>query len=149
MPFAMTSGSRGYHVVAPLLRRQDGAAVRTFAGGLADLLVARRAGPLHGRDAQGEARRADPRRRDAQPLRAHRGRAVLGPRPPRRAGRDAAAARGARRPGDDAAAPHAADHARRAWPTTGIPGPRSTEAARALAAAQRRLDALLEEVGAR
>lgn len=41
VPFAMTSGSRGYHVVAPLLRRQDGAAVRTFAAGLADLLVAR------------------------------------------------------------------------------------------------------------
>jgi bifunctional non-homologous end joining protein LigD len=41
VPFAMTSGSRGYHVVAPLQRRQDGDAVRVFAAGLADLLVAR------------------------------------------------------------------------------------------------------------
>jgi bifunctional non-homologous end joining protein LigD len=41
VPFAMTSGSRGYHVVAPLLRRQDGGAVRAFAAGLARLAVTR------------------------------------------------------------------------------------------------------------
>ena len=40
-PFAMTSGSRGLHVVAPLRRRQDSDTVRTRAGELAEALVER------------------------------------------------------------------------------------------------------------
>jgi bifunctional non-homologous end joining protein LigD len=35
-PFAMTSGSRGLHVVAPLRRREDSDRVRTVAGELAE-----------------------------------------------------------------------------------------------------------------
>jgi bifunctional non-homologous end joining protein LigD len=40
-PFAMTTGSRGFHVVAPLQRRQDFDAVREFARDLARLAAAR------------------------------------------------------------------------------------------------------------
>jgi len=40
-PFAMTTGSRGFHVVAPLQRRQDFDAVRAFARDLARLAAAR------------------------------------------------------------------------------------------------------------
>jgi bifunctional non-homologous end joining protein LigD len=40
-PFAMTTGSRGFHVVAPLQRRQDFDAVRGFARDLARLAAAR------------------------------------------------------------------------------------------------------------
>jgi bifunctional non-homologous end joining protein LigD len=40
-PFAMTTGSRGFHVVVPLQRRQDFDAVRAFARELARLAAAR------------------------------------------------------------------------------------------------------------
>ena len=40
-PYAMTSGSRGLHVVAPLRRRHDSDTVRTRAGELAEALVER------------------------------------------------------------------------------------------------------------
>ena len=40
-PWAMTSGSRGYHVVVPLQRRLDFDDVREFARGLAELATAR------------------------------------------------------------------------------------------------------------
>jgi bifunctional non-homologous end joining protein LigD len=40
-PFAMTSGSRGLHVVAPLQRRNDADVVRARAGEIAEALVAR------------------------------------------------------------------------------------------------------------
>jgi bifunctional non-homologous end joining protein LigD len=40
-PFAMTTGSRGFHVVAPLQRRADFDAVRAFARDLARLAAAR------------------------------------------------------------------------------------------------------------
>ncbi len=40
-PWAMTSGSRGYHVLVPLQRRADFDAVREFARGVADLAEAR------------------------------------------------------------------------------------------------------------
>jgi bifunctional non-homologous end joining protein LigD len=40
-PFAMTTGSRGFHVVVPLQRRQDFDAVRAFARDLARLAAAR------------------------------------------------------------------------------------------------------------
>jgi bifunctional non-homologous end joining protein LigD len=40
-PFAMTTGSRGYHVVAPLQRRQDFDAVRAFARDLVRLAAER------------------------------------------------------------------------------------------------------------
>jgi bifunctional non-homologous end joining protein LigD len=41
-PFAMTSGSRGIHVVAPLRRRADSDHVRAVAGELAEEVAARR-----------------------------------------------------------------------------------------------------------
>lgn len=41
-PWAMTTGSRGYHVVLPLQRRVDFDAVREFARGVAELAAARR-----------------------------------------------------------------------------------------------------------
>lgn len=41
VPFVMTSGSRGLHVVAPLKRTTDFDEVRTFARGVAELLVGR------------------------------------------------------------------------------------------------------------
>jgi bifunctional non-homologous end joining protein LigD len=40
-PFAMTTGSRGFHIVAPLQRRQDYDDVRAFARDLARLAAAR------------------------------------------------------------------------------------------------------------
>jgi bifunctional non-homologous end joining protein LigD len=40
-PFAMTTGSRGFHVVAPLQRRQDFDVVRAFARDLARLAASR------------------------------------------------------------------------------------------------------------
>jgi bifunctional non-homologous end joining protein LigD len=40
-PFAMTTGSRGYHVVAPLQRRQDFDAVRKFSRALARIAAER------------------------------------------------------------------------------------------------------------
>jgi bifunctional non-homologous end joining protein LigD len=40
-PWAMTTGSRGYHVVVPLQRRLDFDAVREFARGVAELAAAR------------------------------------------------------------------------------------------------------------
>ena len=40
-PYAMTSGSRGLHVVAPLRRRHDSDTVRARSGELAELLVER------------------------------------------------------------------------------------------------------------
>jgi bifunctional non-homologous end joining protein LigD len=40
-PFAMTTGSRGYHVVAPLQRRQDFDDVRAFARDLAEVAAER------------------------------------------------------------------------------------------------------------
>jgi bifunctional non-homologous end joining protein LigD len=40
-PWAMTTGSRGYHVVVPLQRRADFDAVRAFARDLAELAAAR------------------------------------------------------------------------------------------------------------
>jgi bifunctional non-homologous end joining protein LigD len=40
-PFAMTTGSRGFHVVVPLQRRADHATVLAFARDLAELLAAR------------------------------------------------------------------------------------------------------------
>jgi bifunctional non-homologous end joining protein LigD len=40
-PFAMTSGSRGLHVVAPLRRRADSDHVRTVAGELAEVVAER------------------------------------------------------------------------------------------------------------
>jgi bifunctional non-homologous end joining protein LigD len=45
-PFAMTTGSRGFHVVAPLQRRQDFDVVREFARDLARLAAARDPGGL-------------------------------------------------------------------------------------------------------
>ncbi len=40
-PFAMTTGSKGIHVVVPLQRRQEHPAVRAFARGLAEKLIER------------------------------------------------------------------------------------------------------------
>jgi bifunctional non-homologous end joining protein LigD len=41
VPFLQTSGSRGYHVVMPLVPGADGEAVKDFAAGLAALVAAR------------------------------------------------------------------------------------------------------------
>ena len=85
-PFAMTSGSRGLHVVAPLRRGAHADAARATRG--RDRRAARRApaGRADDRVAQGEARRPRARRRRPQHVRAdHRG-ALRGPgaRPARR-----------------------------------------------------------------
>jgi bifunctional non-homologous end joining protein LigD len=40
-PFAMTTGSKGLHVVVPLQRRQEHPAVRSFARGVAEALIER------------------------------------------------------------------------------------------------------------
>jgi bifunctional non-homologous end joining protein LigD len=59
-PFAMTTGSRGYHVVAPLQRRHDFDTVRAFARDLARLAAAR-----------------DPRRLTVEQRKAKRGDRIL------------------------------------------------------------------------
>lgn len=56
-PFAMTTGSRGLHVVAPLRRSEDYDAVRPFARAVAAALVEQDPGTLtveHRRDRRGE-----------------------------------------------------------------------------------------------
>jgi bifunctional non-homologous end joining protein LigD len=56
-PFAMTTGSRGFHVVAPLQRRADFDTVRAFARDLARLAAAR--DPEHLTAEQRKAKRED------------------------------------------------------------------------------------------
>ena len=84
-PFAMTSGSRGLHVVAPLRRRDDADAVRARRGRARR--AARRAPPRRADDrvAQGEARRPRAgRRRHATPTRRRRSRRTPSGRSPAR-----------------------------------------------------------------
>ena len=96
--FAMTSGSRGLHVVAPLRRRANADEARAVAGAIAELLAARMPDDADDRVAQGEARRARARRRRAQHVRADDGRALRGAGAAGRAGGDAAGLGGARGP---------------------------------------------------
>jgi bifunctional non-homologous end joining protein LigD len=58
VPFLKTTGSRGYHVLVPLDRREDFDAVRTFARAVAALLVKR-----HPKELTVEARKAKRRER--------------------------------------------------------------------------------------
>ena len=100
-PFAMTSGSRGLHVVAPLRRRHHADVVRARAGEIADDLRARRARRRPDDVlAQGEARRA---RALLDTARNTYGQTTVAPYAvrahPRRAGGDAARLGGARGPG--------------------------------------------------
>ena len=85
--------------------------VREFSRDLAELAVRAPERRVHDRAAQGQARRQDPDRHDAQRLRAHRGRALLGPSRARGAGRDPAPPRGA---SEATHAPRAVDDADRA-----------------------------------
>ena len=124
-PYAMTSGSRGIHVLAPL-RRTEVHDVDARAGAR-DRRGARLAPPRaadHG-VAQEQARGAHPHRHRAQHLRADDGRALLGPRQARRAGRDPAAVGGARGSGPARRHPHAVDECRRAWTARETRGRRS------------------------
>lgn len=56
-PWVMTTGSRGYHVVVPLVRREGFDAVRAFARGVAELAVAREPGAFT--NEQRKAKRED------------------------------------------------------------------------------------------
>ena len=116
-PYAMTSGSRGIHVLAPLRRTEVHDVVREQAREIGEELAVAPPRPADHRVAQEQARGPDPHRHRAQHLRPDDGRAVLGPRQARRAGRDPAAVGGARGPGAARGQPHARDSA-------GAPGPR-------------------------
>ena len=93
----MTTGSRGLHVVAPIRRELDYPDVLAMAKALGRVVMERCDGADDGVQ-EGEARGPRVRRLPAQPQGAHRGRAVGGARPRRRAGRDARRAGRARRP---------------------------------------------------
>ena len=105
-PYAMTSGSRGIHVVAPLRRGPDSDTVRTRAGELAEELAGRLPDQLTTswrKEGRGGSRA---RRRGAQHLRADGGGAVCGARQAGRAGGHAAVlgrGRGCRAAGLDVA----------------------------------------------
>ena len=85
-PFAKVSGSRGIHVVAPLKRTRPVDEVRAAAQTLADQVAAEHSGHADDGVAQGEARRADPRRRRPQHVRADDRGALCGPGAAGRAG---------------------------------------------------------------
>ena len=116
-PYAMTSGSRGIHVVAPLRRTPVHDEVREQHR--RDRRGARRPprGSAHHGVAQEQARGPHPHRHRAQHLRADDGRALRRPRQARRAGGDAAALGGARGSEPARGRPHARDGA-------GAPGAR-------------------------
>ena len=98
-PFAMVTGSKGIHVVAPIKRTRE-AGVGARAGGRAGRRDRRAlAGHADHRVAQGEARRQDPRRHGAQHLRPDRRGALRGAGAAGRAGGDAAGVGGAVGPG--------------------------------------------------
>ena len=94
-PYAMTSGSRGIHVVAPLRRRHDSDHVRTRRGRARRGGRRAAAGPAHHVVAQGGPRRARARRRRPQHVRPDRGGAVRGAGQAGGAGRHAAGLGGA------------------------------------------------------
>ena len=96
-PFAMTTGSRGLHVVAPLRRTADYDEVRPFARDVAAALVETDPDDADGRVPSRPSRRAHLRRRRTQRLRPARGRALRGACAAERAGGHAAALGGARR----------------------------------------------------
>ena len=121
-PYAMTSGSRGIHVVAPLRRGPDSDRVRTVAGELAEEVAGAAAGPAHDLVAQGGPRRAGAGRRRAQHLRPDGGGAVRGAGEAGRAGGDTAGLGGAAGPGAASAAVDAARRAGRALGAAAIRG---------------------------
>ena len=85
-PFAQVTGSKGIHVWTPLRRRATFEDVRPFARGVAEVLASRHPDELTTGVPQGRARRAHPRRRDAQRLRPDGGPAVRGAAARRSAG---------------------------------------------------------------
>ena len=134
-PFAMTTGSRGLHVVAPLRRTADYEEVHAFAREVAEALVERDPDRLTIEFRAREARRPHLPRHRAQRLRPARGRALRGARPPRRAGGDAAALGGARRRRPEPAGLGDPDH-RRAARRGGDPWAGIARAARAVGPAR-------------
>jgi len=145
-PFAMTTGSRGFHVVTPLQRRHDHDAVLAFARDLATLLAGR-----------------EPDRFTTEQRKAKRGARILLDVLRNAWAHTAVAPYAVRaRPGAPVATPlrweELADPATRPnrWTLRDVPGrvaeagdpwARIGDAARSLGPARRRLDALLEDVG--
>ena len=97
-PFAMTTGSKGIHVVVALQRRYGFGEVRDAAVAVATELVAAQAQGPDDRVLQAKARRAAVRRRQPQRVRGDRGPALRGAPAARRAGGHAAALGRALRP---------------------------------------------------
>ena len=108
--FLQSTGSRGYHVVAPLDGSADQETVRNAAIEIAEAVAADDPDEPHDGGAQGRPRRPDLPRHRPQRLRPDRGDALLAAGPPGRTDRDAAGlgrarprhARPARRPLDPA-----------------------------------------------
>ena len=101
-PYAMTTGSRGIHVVCPLRRGPDFPEVHAVRAKPGRGDGGRRPGPPDAGMAQGRPRQADLRRRQPDRLRPARGRAVRGARPTHGAGGGAAALGGALGQGPEA-----------------------------------------------
>ena len=89
-PFAMTTGSKGIHVVAPLKRTRESTWVREWARELGAEVAEAQPGHADHRVAQEQARGADPRRHRAQHVRPDRRGALRRARAAGRAGRHAA-----------------------------------------------------------
>ena len=138
VPFAMTSGSRGLHVIAPLRRDAGWDEARAFADAVGERLA--EDDPEHLTTAFRIAKRGGriyvdtTRNAYAQ----HARRALRGAGQAGRAGGDAAALGGARRPGAVVAARGTSARSATGWSRTAIPGRGSAASARSVAKAAER-----------